>query len=460
MNRRTARLDRQQRVSHTSNQRSGNRAGKRLPALPVTIFLVSVIIPFVITLGSLRLSANRIALAAMLIPCLILWLSGRAGPKRLTDFALALMCGWMTVGYFVLHGSSIAIEAGGIAVIETMGAYLLGRCYIRDADSFYRMSQLLFWIIAAMLPFALYESVTGNNILLSAANSAWPSGGDVPKDPRWGFDRVQGVFQHPILFGVYCGSGLALTYYVVGYNTSAIKRALKTAIVGITAISSLSSGPLTGLAAQAMLISWDKALNFITYRWKLLIGLVASFIVSIEIVANRSTPEIFISYFAFNTSTAYNRLRIWRYGIASVYEHPLFGVGFGEWERPWYMSPSMDMFWLVPAVRNGAPTALLFLLAFFYLLICVARKKDIGYQASQFRLGYVICMIGLFLMGWTVNYWKANYVMFMFLLGSGAWILDAKTDSKTSGTEDDRRAARRHGFRRDSRYRYNKARRE
>jgi hypothetical protein len=35
-------------------------------------------------------------------------------------------------------------------------------------------------------------------------------------------------------------------------------------------------------------------------------------------------------------------------------------------------------------------------------------------------------MVGLFLAGWTVHYWKSIYVMFIFLLGSGAWILDEK----------------------------------
>jgi hypothetical protein len=37
-------------------------------------------------------------------------------------------------------------------------------------------------------------------------------------------------------------------------------------------------------------------------------------------------------------------------------------------------------------------------------------------------------MTGFFLVGWTVAFWDAAYVLFLFLLGSGVWILDAETE--------------------------------
>ena len=48
--------------------------------------------------------------------------------------------------------------------IETLGPYLLARCYIRDADDFYNAVQLLFRIVALLLPFAIFEFVSGQNI--------------------------------------------------------------------------------------------------------------------------------------------------------------------------------------------------------------------------------------------------------------------------------------------------------
>ena len=87
--------------------------------------------------------------------------------------------------------------------------------------------RFMFWMIAIMLPFALYETLTGHNILLEFASKFCRACGDVPKDPRWGLDRVQGVFDHPILFGVFCGSMPALVYYVLGYKANPITRGLK-----------------------------------------------------------------------------------------------------------------------------------------------------------------------------------------------------------------------------------------
>ena len=37
-------------------------------------------------------------------------------------------------------------------------------------------------------------------------------------------------------------------------------------------------------------------------------------------------------------------------------------------------------------------------------------------------------MFGLFMAGWTVHYWDAIFVFFIFLLASGIWILDFQQD--------------------------------
>ena len=39
---------------------------------------------------------------------------------------------------------------------------------------------------------------------------------------RFGFERAQVLFEHPILFGVFCASALGLSWYVLGYQRSNI----------------------------------------------------------------------------------------------------------------------------------------------------------------------------------------------------------------------------------------------
>ena len=88
------------------------------------------------------------------------------------------------------------------------------------------------------------------------------------------------------------------------------------------------------------------------------------------------------------------------------------------------VSGSMDMFWLVNAVRYGLPGALLFSIPFVVILVQLMRNKTEDETFSACRKGLIISIVGLSLAGWTVHYWNSTYVLLMFLLGSGVWMLD------------------------------------
>jgi hypothetical protein len=85
----------------------------------------------------------------------------------------------------------------------------------------------------------------------------------------------------------------------------------------------------------------------------------------------------------------------------------------------------MDNFWLVQAVRYGLPAAFLLSLAFLSIVLAACFKKDLDDKTAEYRTGFVITMLFFFLTGWTVHFWNASYVLFIFLMGSGVWILDA-----------------------------------
>lgn len=394
----------------------------------VVLFLIAITLPIVVHAGPLRLSPYRLLLLASVLPCVVLWLRGSAGKIRVADIALLLMCLWTILSYAVIHGPARAFEGGGIFGLETMGAYLFGRILIRSADDFRKFVAVLFWIVVALLPLAVLEATSGHAIILETFRKVFASYQILNQDPRWGLRRVVGPFEHPILFGVFCSSIVGMVYYVTGYGRSFLRRFVQVALVSATAFLSLSSGPLTSMAAQLALISWDLVLRRVKLRWKILAALLFSAVVVIEIVANRSAAQILIAFVAFNPSTAYNRLRIWQFGSASVWDHPWLGVGLNDWERPTWMLPSIDMFWLVPAVRNGLPVGLFLQLAFFSALVPIIFKKGLDDRSSSYRTGYIVSMLGLYLSGWTVHYWNSVYILLMFLLGAGSWLLDFKPE--------------------------------
>lgn len=415
-------------------RRAAPDARKRIK-LPVVLFLIALVIPWIIFIGPLRMTPYRIVLTIAVVPCILAWLAGAAGRIRLADVAVLLFTMWSTIAISAVHGFTYSIQSSGMFFIETAGAYFLARCFIRSADDFYNMSACLFWIIAILLPFALYESITLHNIAREIFAAFYQTTPDVLKELRWGLRRAHTVFEHPILFGVVAGSIFAMTYLVLGYGKPLWKRLFKAGIVAAAAFTSLSSGPLSALGFQGLLIAWDTVLKSYPARWPLLGGLFLAMYVTISIGSNQTVVEFYVHYFAFSEATGWDRILIWYFGWASVLAHPVWGIGFNEYVRPDWMEPSIDMFWLLNAVRYGMPGGFLMLLIFAASVIPVMLKKGLSKRDEAYRLGYLITMAGFFLVGWTVHFWNATYVLFLFLVASGAWIREVPTDPATSSAE-------------------------
>jgi hypothetical protein len=398
------------------------------PAWPVALLIVTLLIPWQIAIGPVALSMYRIALVIFAVPCLIRWATGKAGPIRLPDILFILYCVWCVIALVAVHGFD-AIESGGIHFIETFIAYLVGRCYIRSAADFRATARVLFLAVAAMLPFALMETVSGNKVMLELFSKVLPTLAPTGTELRLGFMRVQGPFEHPILFGVFCGGLLAITHGVLGRNVPFAQRWLMTGIVTVTATLSWSSGPILSIAVQMALLTWAFVLRNVAARWRILWALVLGAYIALDAVSNQPVPQL-LTRFAFDPWTAYYRLLIWEYGWQSISQNPLFGTGFGEWVRPAWMPPSIDMFWIVPAIRHGLPAFILFLGASIWLVLSIGFGRKHEGEISDYRTAYLVSITAFALAGCTVHFWNATYVLFMFLLGSGMWMRDAQVSAE------------------------------
>ncbi|WP_137113666.1 O-antigen ligase family protein [Mesorhizobium sp. GR13] len=416
----------QDRPNRTVARGTARSQKRRLP-WPVKVFLVSLLIPWIIPIGPVVLSAYRIVLLLSLVPCLIMWLRGRAGPIRAPDIGVLFFCIWATISVAVVHGISFAMQPSGILLIETMGAYLLARIYIRDAEDFSNMVGFVTKLVLLLFPFAAYEWFTGNKPLLWAFGLIFKTVESAPQ-PRSGFWRVQGPFEHSILFGLFCASVLALAAMVPINGQKSGTRKTPAIVVFLTALSSMSSAPIAALAMQSMLMLWNRILRSFPSRWKILgIAALAAYLV-VEFGSNQTPVQFYISKFTFDQQTGWVRLLIWEFGSASVLNHPLFGVGFGEWERPVWMPSSIDNFWLVIAVRYGIPGVAFLLGACLWMIFAVGFKKGFDEKLENYRLAYLISTASCMIIGTTVHFWAAPYSWFLFLVGTGAWMLDVKGD--------------------------------
>jgi len=240
--------------------------------------------------------------------------------------------------------------------------------------------------------------------------------------------RVQGTFEHPILYGVFVSSALGLSWIALGHGRGILVKLFRFATISAATFFSLSTGPLTALAAQIFFLFWKFSTRRVKRRWPVLGGVFALAYLAVDLLSNRTPFHVFVTYLTFNVSSAYGRILIWDYGTMNVAKNPFFGVGMGEWERPSWMSSSMDNFWLVFAVQYGLPMCLMIIAAVILIVRKLSWKQLDDPRLTAARAGLLITIGGLVVAGATVHFWNATYVWFMFLLGSGMWLLDEGPD--------------------------------
>jgi hypothetical protein len=387
-------------------------------------FYIALIMPleFSVSLGGLRLSPYRVLLLVVTVPLLLRLLQNRHQPPHAVDYLVMAHAAWVVLALTVYGGIGTGLESGGIYAVESLGAYLLGRITVTSAAEHRALLRFMVTVLGAMFLLTLPESLTGTHFIREAARAVAGGPGLPYIEPRLGLDRAFGSFDHPILYGVFAASTFAATYYVL--NAEKL-RARAIALLGMVAFStflSLSAGPFVGLACQAIVIGWDRITKGINLRWTAIVTVFCLMWFAVSLGSNRGPVKVFISYLTFSPQSAYNRILIWEYGSAEVARHPLFGIGFGDWARPVWMSDSMDNFWLVTAVRYGLPALIFLAAAIIALALRQARANANNVEVNRHRMAWLAIVIGMAVSGITVHLWNAVFAYFFFLIGTGAWM--------------------------------------
>lgn len=407
--------------------RAQGRAARGAIHPMVVIFLIALMLPTSVSLdiGGLRLSAYRIVLALAFVPMLAALLAGRAGRISIFDALIFGHALWAALALIHWGGAAKGIESGGIYMIEVGGAYLVGRIFIRSYGDFRRFARTYVALVLATLPFTLPEALTSVHILYDGIASLMGAPPAPFIEQRMGLERTFGSFDHPILYGVFCASAFSLAYFVIAEKRpSHAKGMIGVAGIGLATLLSASGGPYVVLMMQMFIAGWERLWGKIRGRWAALFGLFALIYVAIDLLSNRSPFHVFVTYFTFSTTSAYNRILIFEYGTAEVMRHPWLGIGLGDWLRPTWMSDSMDNFWLVIAVRYGLPAWAMLVCAMLGLIWAVARRQGLGAACLRARHAWAFTLFGITVAAATVHLWNALFVLFLFLIGAGAWLLD------------------------------------
>lgn len=391
----------------------------------IVTFLVLAIIPVYFSFGTVRMSPYRMMLLAAFFPLVGAWLSGKAGRILPADWLLLAFSFWTIIATFGNHGTT-QIQFSGIFFIETFGAYLLGRVLIRGLEDFIVFAKTLFWILLLFIPFGWAEAVQRESVYISffefMGDTIPPAGIDI----RWGLNRAQVAFEHPILYGMFAASTFSILFYTPRPDRVAIAGLRRAWATLGAAFFSLSSGAFSPIGVQALLMLYNRILRNVPKRWLYLAIVGAIGYVVLDLLSNRTPFEVIASRLAFSGSTYYWRVLIYQYGIANVWADPLFGSGLLWWARPsWMSTGTVDNFWLVIAMRYGVPGFLIF--ATFYALTVwglIRAKLPVQILSSQ-RYGAVFTLIAMAVGISTVWLWNSVYVYFLFLIGSSSWLAQA-----------------------------------
>ena len=407
----------------------------------VVVFLLSLMIPGSFSVGPVNMTVYRAVLIATCLPLGLRWITGRAGPVTLVDLLYLACCLWIAVALVAVHGMSRIVFIGS-NFVELFGAYLLGRVTVRDAESHRHFVRTMLLLLAILFPIALIEFLTGFKVLrrlFSPIMSMREEEGPMAQQ-RMGFTRAATSFSHPIHFGLF-GSVVFANAYFLYWRARARTRIGVTAFVGFVTMLAISSGALFSLVLQTAMITWDRTLAFLRSRWWLGIALGVGTLALLFVSVQGGLVNYIVENLIFAPGAGEHRLDIYHYGTLQVLRTPWFGVGLGDWARPfWRPHPTIDSFWMMTAIRSGLPAVVFLMAAILFGMVRIAAGRGLDEDSLHYRAGYMIALTGLLLILSTVHIWGPITVFVMAYLGAGSWFYTGDQRLKPAETARQRRA--------------------
>lgn len=403
------------------------RAFQNTP-LPITFLLLCFLCPteFSLYLGELRFPPHRIPLL-ILFPFAIMRIVTRSDTRlRAFDGLMIAFGSWLIFTYTV-HGSGTSgFVYGGSLGLETTGAYLIARAWIRDIETLLNTLKVALMVIIAAALIALPETLFGqiytHDLLAKLTGHYHPTA----VHTRLGLTRAYGTFDHPIHYGTFCATLFAMLWYA---DRRMSKRMYRGAVVSGATFLGLSSAPILCLVIQGSLIAWDKLTRGIALRMWLTVAVICATYVLVSLLATRSPFAILATGLTLDSSTSYYRLFIWEHGINNVLAHPLIGIGLADWARPsWMASDTIDAFWLLTAMRSGIP-AVLILATALIMLAAAVNKFGVRNKSALVRglsHGWLFSLIALCFIATTVHFWNVSLAFFFFFIGLSGALADPK----------------------------------
>ena len=393
------------------------------------VVLMALLLPIQPELGGQRLDPYRLVMLVCFLPFVAAMIKRRAGQFTISDGLMGCYALWIVITLVFHHGTARFAYAAILAAM-LLGGYMAGRLLIRNTQDYRRFIQYFLTALLILLPFTVYELLTEHMIIAETFGKVFPTTAKY-YESRWGLSRVQVVFPHSILYGLFCSMGFANVLYL--YRDQIFGRIFRLGLVIGMTFMALSSAPLLSIALQSIMAGWDKLTRG---KWMTLAVGTAAIYIFLSLASNRGPVIIIIEKLTFNPSTAWWRVYIWEYGVQNVMANPFFGLGLNDWARPTWLASTVDNFWLLTAMQAGIPAVAFLVLALIINVYRIVRAKNLTAEARDARTGYLVVLAGSAFTLSTVHVWDAMAVFMMFYFGAGSFLFTAPAENETGSPEN------------------------
>lgn len=377
------------------------------------------------SLFGVRFYGYRLGVLFGAAPALWMTIRNARGVFNRIDVAVAVISFWIVLSFMAHYGMQLGLVRGIGVVIDTALSYFVARACIVTPNDLRRFLILILPGICLVGFFMAVESLSGRLIIRPLATSIFGNmsryvGGEaagaleLKVESRVGLLRAWGPFDHPILGGTIM-TGLLPLYYFSGLRGWVAVLGVCAALCGLF---SLSSAAFLGVMLMFAGIFIDRILPYIPkVSWWTVISIVAALLLAVDLMTVNGIVPV-LARVTFSPETAYYRMLVWRYGSQNVADHPVFGLGYGQWDRPAWMGESIDAHFLALAVTYGILVPVLLLAGIIFGMTRVGRiMNSLDRQSRQMLLGLNITVFVYLVIGQTVTFFSAGLVVFMCMLG-------------------------------------------
>ncbi len=428
-----------------ASTRTGVADAKGAPWLAGLALLI-LLTPAYFLVGDILLDPGRVFFALMTPWLVIQLLSGKLpGGILLADKFVLGYCAWFSFAMFLHHPLQFSLINVPLHLIYILGGYLVARYSIRSFADFRALMLLIVCLTVFFLPFAIYESITTHFVIPYFIKSIGIGTiSDVNYCCRFGLDRAQVVFSHPIHFGYFCSFAVGAFFVSYARSVPSFVRLLICLLMTVACVMSVSSGPLLSILLQGAVIFYWLITRNMKKPWIKLFRILGVLYLILEVASNRPAIYAIAERMAFSPGNAFNRRLIFEYGMEQFWRTPILGIGYRRIPTmPFWMKDSVDNHWLVIAVAYGFPAFLAFAGVFFLVFRQVGKNYS-SPDAEWVRANFAVAVMlaGLVLVLATVAIWLDTLSMTYMLLGTSAFIFYAqpKTTAATGPQEFVRRA--------------------